>query len=267
VLVLSAIGIIGTSEAQQGVEMPAPPAADAPHGEGDCAVPGAANTTEAPLPHLVAHLRESLVVRVLAIGSSSTVGVGATSPRAAYPARLEGILETVFRGLDVQIVNRGVSGEMAAATARRLRLEVAMTRPDLVLWQVGTNDALARVSAEEFRATVTDTVRWMRSHDIDVVLVGLQYTPRLARDEHYQRIKDVLRDVAVAENVPLVRRYEAMQYIATVRGQRDILASDEFHLNDLGYRCMAEHVARAIVVSLFVSQRRALPARPPAPAN
>jgi lysophospholipase L1-like esterase len=238
--------------ALSGVVMPPAPDADAPHGAGPCAVPGAANAVAAPLTHVASHLRESRSIRVLAIGSSSTVGVGASSPRSNYTARLEHELEATFRGLDVVIVNRGVSGEMAAATARRLRTEVVLHQPDLVLWQVGTNDALARVSPDEFRDTLADTIRWIRSNGTDVVLVGLQYTRRLARDEHYLRIKEVVREVAAQESVPLVRRFEAMQHIATVRAQQNLLALDDFHLNDLGYQCMAEHIARAIVASIFV---------------
>lgn len=229
-------------------------------GAGECAVPNALNATDAPLPHLAAALRDSRVVKVLAIGSSSTVGVGASSSRATYPSRLEDELERTFRGLDVEIVNRGVSGELAAATARRLRTEAAMLQPNIVLWQVGTNDALMRIPVDEFRQTVQDTVRWLRAHDTDVVLVGLQFTRHLANDTHYLAIKDVLREIATAENVPLVRRFDAMQHLDRSQNRSNLLSSDEFHLNDLGYRCMAEHVARAITVSIFYRPRSAGPA-------
>jgi acyl-CoA thioesterase-1 len=263
---IAAAPIFAETPAQLGVEMPAPPQADTPHGAGVCAVPGATSAVDAPLPHLATLLRESREVRVLAIGSSSTAGIGASSPRASYPVRLASELETAFRGLEVEIVNRGVSGEMAAATARRLRLEVALHQPDLVLWQVGTNDALARVSPDEFRETLTETLRWLRANDTDVVLVGLQFTRRLANDAHYNRIKEVLREVAAAEGVPLVRRYEAMQYIDQIRDRENLLADDSFHLNDLGYRCMAEHVARAIVSSIFARPRDSARRPEPAPA-
>ncbi|HSH79449.1 MAG TPA: SGNH/GDSL hydrolase family protein, partial [Herpetosiphonaceae bacterium] len=99
----------------------------------------------APLPHVAAVLRSQGRIRVVAIGSSSTVGVGASSPVKTYPAQLELILERTFKDLDVIIANRGVSGELATATAERLRKELGVEQPDLVLWQVGTNDALAKV--------------------------------------------------------------------------------------------------------------------------
>ena len=226
-------------------DAPAPPAlsrvCDAP--STDIAMPE-------PLPHLTAALQARRVIRVLAVGSSSTVGVGASSQIRNYPAQLEAILEKTFKGVDVVTINRGVSGEIASTTADRLKLQVALEKPDLVLWQVGTNDALARVGVDEFAATVRETLRWFREHEIDVVLVGLQYTPRVAKDEHYAAIRRALRDIASTENVLLVRRFEAMQFIEKAN-EAQLLSGDGLHLNDLGYRCMAEHIARAVVAGAF----------------
>lgn len=220
---------------------------------GDIALPG-------PLPNLEGDLQAGKTIRVLAIGSSSTVGVGASSPALNYPSVFESILEKNFKGLDVVIVNRGVSGEAAAATADRLRTLVAIEKPDLVLWQVGTNDALLRVPLGDFVATVRDTVRWLKEHKVDTVLVGLQYTPHVVKDEHYTAMRAGLREVAVAENVMLVRRYEAMEFIEKAKAG-PLLATDQLHLNDLGYRCMAEHVARAVVVGAFLRGKAAKAAR------
>ena len=68
-------------------------------------------------------------------------------------------------------------------------------------------------------------------------------------------IREALRKVATDENVLYVRRYEAMQFIAKTRANQDMLASDDFHLNDLGYQCMAEHIAQAVVTNLFLRRR------------
>ena len=216
-----------------------------------CDAPITDIATVAPLPRTVEKLKSRGKLRVLALGSSSTAGVGASSQMKTYPAQLETILERAFKGLDVVTINRGVSGEIAAATAERLKAQVVLEKPELVLWQVGTNDALARVPVEDFAAVVRDTIRWLKAQGVDVVLVGLQYTPRVARDEYYASIRAVLHKVAIAENVMLVRRFEAMQFIEQGHAG-DFLAEDGLHLNDLGYLCMAEHVARAMVVSAFI---------------
>ena len=112
------------------------------------------------------------------------------------------------------MINRGVSGELASQAAARIKNEVALTEPDLVLWQVGTNDALAYVPLDEFEATVVDTLTWLKEHKIDIVLVGLQYVDRMEQDEHYREVREMLRKIAAKENVMIVRRYEAQQLLA-----------------------------------------------------
>jgi lysophospholipase L1-like esterase len=97
-------------------------------------------------------------------------------------------------------------------------------------------------------------VQWLKERHIDAVLVGLQYSPRVARDEHHMAIRQALREIASAEDVLLVRRFDAMNFVQKTT-EKDLLSRDGLHQNDLGYRCMAEHIARAVVVSAFSFQR------------
>ena len=221
-----------------------------------CSVPTNEIAAPAPLPTTVIRLEGSQSLRILAIGSSSTWGVGATSRRKNYPSQLEAMLERVLKTVPIEVVNRGVSGETAETTAERLRIEAALLKPDLVLWQVGTNDAVQRVSVENFERILGSTVALLRKKKIDVVLVGLQYTPKYARDEHYFAIRDALKRVATEHNVLYVRRYQAMEYITKTKANLQMMADDDFHLNDLGYQCMAEHIAQAITANLFVRRRK-----------
>lgn len=230
-------------------------AQDAPPLSPSCEAPNADIAAPAPLPGLVEHLAQGGQLHILAIGSSSTWGVGASSRRRTYPAQLKAILQAALHGVDAEIINRGVSGEVAQTTAERLRTEVALQRPDLVLWQLGTNDALSRVPPEDFERTVRTTVEWLKSNNVDTVLVGLQYTPESTRDENYFAIREALQRVAASENVLYVRRYNAMAFIAKHYGNTDLLSDDGLHLDDLGYRCMAEHVAHAVIANLFVHGR------------
>lgn len=220
-----------------------------------CRAPEADIASPAPLPRLAAALQGKTRVRVLATGSSSTSGIGASSPRRTYPAQFEEILEKSLTGVDLDVVNRGVPGEVAAKTAERLKADVDRLQPDLVLWQVGTNDALAGIPAADVEATIRDTVRWLKDGRADVVLVGLQYTPRFERNAQYREIRDAIQRVAAGENVLLVRRFDAMQFIARTKANLEMLSADGFHLNDLGYHCMAEHVAQAVVTNLFLRRR------------
>lgn len=243
-------GPIGTAQASPAEAAP-PATVDDAKISPVCDAPLKDIATPTPLPRLAEALEKKEPIRVMTIGSSSTVGVGASTQARNYPNQLSGILKKSFAGLDLTIVNKGVSGEVAAATADRIKTQVALDRPTLVLWQVGTNDALARVPVDAFKATVLGTIRWLKSHNIDVVLVGLQYTPNVVRDEHYHAIRTALREAAEEEQVLHVRRFAAMEFLSKVKGNA-LLASDDLHLNDLGYRCMAEHIAHSMVLSTFL---------------
>ena len=170
--------------------------------------------------------------------------------------QISDILQSALKDVNVEIANRGVGGEVAQTSADRIRSEVALTKPDLVLWQLGTNDALSRVDPDQFIDVVKTTIDWLHDSGIDVVLVGLQYTSRFAKDESYDAIRQALQTIATDEKVLYVRRYDAMKFIAQTRANLHLMANDNFHLSDLGNQCMAEHVARTMIANLFVKRFR-----------
>lgn len=195
---------------------------------------------------------------ILAIGSSSTSGVGASSAQATYPARLGTRLRRIFPRLKVRVINRGIPGETLVGAAGRLKFEVEKSRPDLVLWQLGTNGALNRIGIEKLRDTVTKSLLWLRDRDIAVLLIDPQYVKRFERLEHYSRVVEELARLADEQRVGLIRRYDSMRAISERQHLSAHLASDRFHLNDLGYRCLANYAAYAIFRSSpGIADRRA----------
>jgi len=226
-----------------------------------CQVGDTATATEHPLPNVAAALKDRKELRILAIGAAS----GRRGARGSYTAQIENLLEHANKGLEVVIINRGVSGELAADVAKRIRIEVALNDPNLVLWQVGTNDALAYVPLDQIAETVTDTIRWLKEHKVDVVLVGLQYVHRMAQDDHYRAVRNLMRKIAAQENVVIVRRYEAMELIAQASGDDPSSVPDAFERAESSYACLAQYVARAITLGVFGKglRERAQPA--PAP--
>jgi lysophospholipase L1-like esterase len=204
-----------------------------------------------PLRALSRAVRTRRNVRVLAIGSSSTVGVGASTPSATYVARLETSLEGALQGMDFNVVGRGMSGEVAEGAADRMRREVEEAKPDLVVWQVGTNDALRHVSVERFKTCLRTTLAWLVSSKVDVVLIDPQYGDALIKDEHYEKVVAAVAEVAREQRVLLLDRFEAMRELQRERGDGFYLAADNLHLNDTGHRCLGEQLARAIVGGLL----------------
>src|SRR5262245_2718234 len=204
-----------------------------------------------PLRTLRRAVRQGRPVKVLAIGSSSTAGVGASSASATYVAKLETTLEGTLKGLDFEVIGRGRPGEEAEATADRMRREVEENGPDLVVWQVGTNDALRHVGVDRLKQCLKTTLEWLRKQQIDAVLVDPQYGDALAKDEYYEKVVEAIAEVAREARVLLVDRFEAMRELHRQKGDRFYLAADNLHMNDTGHRCMAEQLARSIVGGLL----------------
>ncbi len=207
-----------------------------------------------PLRGLRRALRDKREPKVLAVGSSSTVGVGASNPSATYVAKLESNLEGSFKGLDFDVVARGMSGEVAEGQSARMKREIEEHKPDLVVWQVGTNDAIRHVDLDTFKACLRRTLAWLNEQRIDVVLVDPQYGDKLTKDAHYEATVAALVEVARDMRVLLVDRFEAMRELSKTRGDGFYLTSDNLHLNDNGYRCMAEQLARAIVSGVLMAE-------------
>jgi lysophospholipase L1-like esterase len=210
-----------------------------------------------PLPALRRAVRASRKVKVLAIGSSSTAGIGASSLPATYVARLETSLEGTFKGFDFEVIGRGQGGEEAQGAAERMKREVDEAKPDLVVWQVGTNDALRHVSLDGLKQCLKTTLAWLKEQRIDAVLVDPQYGDALAKDAYYERVVGAIAEVARERGVLLVDRFEAMRELARQHGDRFYLAADNLHLNDTGHRCTAEQLARSIVAGLLTADAEA----------
>jgi lysophospholipase L1-like esterase len=202
------------------------------------------------LPRLAGTLRATHTAKVLAIGSSSTAGVGASSPSRTYTARLEVDLETALTGTDFDVVGHGLSGEVAQGAADRMKREVEEVKPDLVIWQVGTNDALRHVAMDGFKNCLKKTLAWLKQQQIDVILVNPQYGDVLVKDTYYGEVVAAIAEVAQEAQVLLVDRFEAMRKLQHERGDRFYMSTDNLHMNDEGYRCLAEQLAGTIISAL-----------------
>src|SRR5215213_1480093 len=211
----------------------------------ECLVPDTELFTLAPLEVVKAALDEKRPVKVLTLGSPAMSALGTSS--ASYPAWLEHELERLLPGSDFVMEHRATSGETMEDASDRIKGMVAEVEPGLVIWKVGTTEVLARTDTEEFARSLDETVKWLKEHDIDVVLVDPQYTASLAGDPSYNRVVASVEAVARANAVPLVFRSKAVRYLTE---QRSNAGQNPFQLNELGYRCMAEHVVRAVLLSI-----------------
>lgn len=202
---------------------------------------------KARLKDLAKRVSAKTGLKVLAIGSSSTRGIGASSPTKSYPARFELDLEKQF-GADVDVVNAGVNGETADATMARLEERVTAEKFDLVVWQVGTNDAVKGADEQAFRAFVELGVKLVKSKQMDIVLLDPQFFPSVKDPARYERFVKIIEQVGEETSTPVLSRYKLMKDWAEKAPDdlKNMLSGDGFHMSDRGYSCLSNAMAHAV---------------------
>lgn len=204
-----------------------------------------------PSPRLAAALQRTGGPLIVAIGSSSTAGVGASTARRSYPAALERHLREGL-GRRVTVLNRGVGGEAADAMAGRLRHDAIAEGPDLVIWQVGANAALRRMTPDRFRSFLHQGLERLGRAGLDVVLMDNQRAPRIAARPGHAAYDAILAEAAAAyPAVALFSRGALMdRWAAAGLPNAALLAGDGLHHNDRGYDCVARALAHALIAGL-----------------
>ncbi len=213
-----------------------------------CKPPGTLVAFESRLSGFARAIERGREIKVVALGSSSTEGTGASTKQATYPARFNQEMDRRFPGKLFQVANLGKGGELVDAMLARLLHDVIPARPALVLWQTGVNDAIVGVEIPVFRKALISGITALKAAGIEVVLIDPQYYPRSAGVPRYEEFVSVMRAVAREQGVPVFRRYAIMKHlIASGQQSADLfLWKDKFHLNDNSYACLAELMAEAV---------------------
>lgn len=198
-----------------------------------------------PPTQVAARLASGKAQTIVAFGSSSTFGTGASSPAATYPARLETELNHAFPATPVAIVNRGVVGDTAAMMLDRMDRDVIALKPDVVIWQVGTNDIDKAVPRDLLRAQIREGLSRLRAAGSEIVLMETQWYPKLGETSDWPGYRADLRAIAAETGTPLIQRYEMMKgwIDSGLFKESDLLASDRFHMKDMSYGCLARSLA------------------------
>ena len=131
-----------------------------------------------------------------------------------------------------------------------MKREVEDIKPDLVIWQVGSNDAMRHVAMDGFKNCLRKTFAWLKDQKVDVILINPQYGDTLVKDAYYQEVVTAIADIAHETQTILVDRFDAMRKIQHARGAHFDLSADDLHMNDEGYRHLAKQVAATIIAAL-----------------
>jgi lysophospholipase L1-like esterase len=229
-----------------------------------------------PFEHGLTHFAQSLTrgqAKIVAIGSSTTVGRGDI---AAYPGRLLSFLQNEYPKANTAMVNKGISGQEAPIEFQRLDTDVIAEKPDLVIWQVGTNAIWQSPdqnppSFDETTSAIREGLVKLRNQtQADVILMDLQYVPAVLtpakRDNAIAMVKAISE--LARDGVNVFRRFAFMKglyEVEQVSFDRMVDPADEHRLHDSDWA--THRVAWAMKLAIVGGVNKALlsaavPSRP-----
>ncbi len=236
-----ATGAVAATAASTAVTAPAAPAFS-------CRAPAEFARFNNPLRHTAQRLAMRLPLTVVAVGSSSTAGAGASSAAASYPSRLAVELKQRFPGADITVINRGVNGDETVQMMARFETGVIAAHPDLVVWQVGTNSVLRDYPLKPHSALLREGIEQLKGAGADVVLMDMQFAPRVVAKPETPGMEEQIAIAAKAANVDLFGRFAIMRDWSENQHLPfpAFISADGLHMNDWGYGCLAKLLATAI---------------------
>jgi hypothetical protein len=178
----------------------------------ECDVPESLIPAETDLARVASEIKDHHRLDISVVGSASSMLPGPDGARFAYPAQLEQSLKDRLPGNEIKvavhILTRQTTAEMAAALPQIL----AADHPALVLWQLGTVDALRGVETEDFRVSLDLGLDVIAAGNADAIIMNMQYSPRTESMLNVSAYADVMRWVAEQRSVVLFDRLGIMHY-------------------------------------------------------
>lgn len=212
-------------------------------------------TGGARLPRTAEILRAGKPLKIVAIGSSSTLGLWQSDAAKTYPGVMRAELVRLRPGLQLDVINSGRNADTIPGNIARFERDVFAHAPDLVIWQVGTNDVTWLESNDSLTQKIADGLRALKASGADVVVMDQQYAPVILASQ-YSKMQAAVAEAARREDVALFSRFALMQ--RAVEGgvsMSALTAWDGLHNSAEGYDCVGRAIARAIVAAVQAPSR------------
>jgi acyl-CoA thioesterase-1 len=186
-------------------------------------------------------------VRILALGASITAGYGLDAADS-LPVQLEAALRA--HGVDATVINSGVSGDTSAGGLARLDWALA-DNPDLVILDLGGNDALRAIDPKTTEANLDAIVSRLKAEKRGVLIAGMLAPPNLGAD--YQSAFNAVFPAVAA-------RYEATLYPFLLDGvvtDPALNQEDGIHPNAAGVKVIVERMLPYVLQAIQRLDRKA----------
>jgi lysophospholipase L1-like esterase len=212
-----------------------------------CEIPTYLRFGNNELKHVAEAVKKDRRLTIAVVGTGSSILAGPDGPRSAYPARLEAALQQRLPSVAVKVVTLVRTRMTAEDLAKGMAKLLVDEKPDLVIWQTGTLDAIRRIEPDDFRAALEEGVETLHKGGADVILMNMQYSPRTDIMVALGPYADNMRVVAQQHEIPLFDRLAVMRHWSDT-GAFDLYAAGKD--NVLAHRvhdCIGRGIASMII--------------------
>ena len=121
-----------------------------------CEIPGYLLFGNNELKRVAEAVAKDRRLTIAVVGTASSALAGPNGPPSAYPARLEAALKQRLPSVAVKVVTLVRTRMTADDLAKGMEKLLVDEKPDLVIWQTGTFDAIRRIEPDDFRAALDE---------------------------------------------------------------------------------------------------------------
>jgi lysophospholipase L1-like esterase len=212
-----------------------------------CEIPGYLLFGNNELKRVAEAVKKERRLTIAVVGTGSSILAGPDGPLSAYPARLEAALKQRLPSVAVKVVTLVKARTTAEDLAKAMGKLLIDEKPDLVVWQTGTLDAIRRIEPDDFRAALDEGVETLHKGGADVILVNMQYSPRTDIMIALGPYADDMRVVAQQHEIPLFDRLAVMRHWSDTGAFDLYAAGKDIVLARRVHDCVGRGIASMII--------------------
>ncbi|HEV2000576.1 MAG TPA: SGNH/GDSL hydrolase family protein [Xanthobacteraceae bacterium] len=216
-----------------------------------CAVPTELIETSATLPNAALAIKRGRLDVMVVSGAPAQTAAGGTLHK--YPFFLEQALRERLRDVEVRVFSRAEPRRTVMEIMTALPRLIDEMKPNLVVWQSGTIEALRGIDPDGYGRKLDAGVSLVQQHGADVLLVNPQFSPRTDFMIDSTSYTEHMRWVAQTRDVPFFNRFEVMRHWSE-SGAFDLAAVRDNGTFEQVHRCIGQLLSEVIVHAAALSR-------------
>jgi len=144
----------------------------------------------------------------------------------------------------IEIINASISGDTTSGGRTRLKALLERTRPNIVLIELGANDALRGLPLEMTKNNLLAMVRMVKTVGAKPIIAGMQIPPNYGR-EYTSAFKKLFEEVALSEETALIPFF-----LEGIAENPAMFQADTIHPNEAAQPVLLGHVQKILLPML-----------------